>query len=358
MNLLVKNWLKRFKKYFFSYKDGFFELPFLANSPELIVESFRSMPFVKNFPEENYYTTNNLFLDGEGHYQQIEEGLWIIISNIQLKRDVSFKLYYDDNHPADYHYLTLYVNRGKKEIRSPKLHFSIDFQDRAWTLYKAHTECLNTHFAGQNSIYFTIYFSQRWLETNLSTNGILKHDKLALFFASKDEYLFLPNFLENKKLLYQSIIDSIIYKENTKNLLELKSMTYELMTSFVETLDSIHVTSVSSAISERDKRYVQKAQFIIEQNIFDKFPSISVISKKIGISETKLKSDFKVLIGTSMYQYYLQKQMIYARELLVDKQLLIKEVATMIGYSNPSKFSIAFKNYFGYLPSDIENNSQ
>jgi hypothetical protein len=86
MKLFVKKWLKNFKKYFFSYKEGFYEIPFLANSPELIVESFGNMPFVKNYPDKRYFTTNNLFVNGDGHYQKIEEGLWIIISNISVKK--------------------------------------------------------------------------------------------------------------------------------------------------------------------------------------------------------------------------------------------------------------------------------
>lgn len=353
MNLAVKKWFANFKKYLFFYRDGFFELPFLANSPEMIVQSFGKMPFVKNFPEQRTFVTNNLFLTGEGHYQQIEDGLWIIISSIKLKKDISFKLYYDDTYPADYHYLTLYVNCGQKEIKLPRLHFNVDFQDRAWTLYKKRTDCLNTHFAGQHSIYFTIYFSQEWLEANLSTNGLFKHEKLVSFFNSTDDYLYLPNFLESKKKLYQSIIDSIIYKEKSKNLLELKSMTYELMSSFVETLDSINLKSTQSNLVERDKRYIQKAQYIIEQAIFDSFPTINTIAKKIGISETKLKADFKTINGVSMYQYYLHKQMLYAQDLLKEKNLLVKEVANTLGYSSAGKFSQAFKNHFGYLPSDV-----
>lgn len=353
MKIAVKKWFVNFKKYLFFYKDGFFELPFLANSPEMIVESFSKMPFVKNFPDQRSFITNNLFLTGEGHYQQIEDGLWIIISSIKLKKDVSFKLYYDETYPADYHYLTLYVNCGQKEIKLPRLHFNIEFQDRAWTLYKKRTKCLNTHFAGQHSIYFTIYFSQKWLETNLTSDGLFKHEKLVSFFNSSDDYLYLPNFLERKKKLYQSIIDSIIYKEKSKNLLELKSMTYELISSFVDTLDSIQLMSIPANMTERDKRYVQKAQHIIEQAIFDSFPSINEIAKKIGISETKLKADFKAINGVSMYKYYLNKQMLYAQDLLVDKRLLVKEVANTLGYSSASKFSKAFKNHLGYLPSEV-----
>lgn len=52
MGFSIKNWLSSFQKYFFYYRDGFYELPYIANSPELIVASFGSMPFVKNYPKK------------------------------------------------------------------------------------------------------------------------------------------------------------------------------------------------------------------------------------------------------------------------------------------------------------------
>jgi AraC-like DNA-binding protein len=190
----------------------------------------------------------------------------------------------------------------------------------------------------------------------LSNEGILKSEKLSNFFLSDNDYLYLPNLLESKKNLYENLINSVIQQDLklSTNLLELKSMTYELMTSFVSTIEEINFTSVSQNVTEKDKRLVLKAQHIIDESILEKFPSIHEISKKIGVSETKLKSDFKLLTGTTMYQYFLSKQMIYANELLKNKEVKIKEVAFLLGYVSHSKFSSTFKKHFGYLPSEVE----
>jgi len=357
MNSTVKKWFKQFKKYLFFYRDGFFELPYLANSPELMVESFSNMPFVKHFPERNYFTTSNLFLKGDGHYQKIEEGLWIIISNINLKRDISFKLYYDADFPSDYHFLTLYVKRDKQTIKLPKLQFEIDFEDRAWTLYKANSECINSHFSGQQSIYFSVYFNQTWLEENLAKKGIFKNETLEVFFNSTNEYLYMPNLLEDKLSLYEKIIEHIIdkdYNEN-KNVFELKTLTYELMNSFVSSIGKKTFSEIAQDVSEKDKRLVFKAQHIIEKSLLDKFPSIATIAKEVGISETKLKADFKKIQGITIFQYFTMRQMFYAKELLKNEQLTIKEIAMTLGYSNQGKFSTAFKKVHGSLPSEMQN---
>jgi AraC-like DNA-binding protein len=355
MNSVIKNWFKRFKKYFFFYRDGFFELPFLANSPELMVQSFGNMPFVKHFPDKSYFTTNNIFLNGDGHYQKIEEGLWIIISNIKLKRNLSFKLYYEANHPADYHFLTLYINQDHRFVKSPKIQFEIDFQDRAWTLYKANSECINSHFAGQQSIYFSIYFSEVWLNQNLAQNGVFRNDTLEEFFVSNNEYLYLPNLLEEKNALYEKIIAKILDKDynEKKDVFELKSLTYELMNSFVASVGNKVYNVIAQDVSEKDKRLVFKAQHMLEQKIFEKFPSIEMLAKAIGISETKLKADFKKIHGTTIFQYYSMKQMMYAKEMLKRGDINIKEIAMTLGYANQGKFSLAFKKFHGVLPSEF-----
>jgi AraC-like DNA-binding protein len=355
MKAFVKKWLNKYQKYFFTYRDGFFELPFLANSPELMVESFGNMPFVKHYPEKSYFTTNNIFLNGDGHYQKIEEGLWIIISNIKLKRNLSFKLYYEEDQPSNYHFLTLYVNQDKRSVKSPKIQFEIDFQDRAWTLYKANSECINSHFAGQQSIYFSIYFSQNWLQHNMAQNGIFNNENLEFFFMSNHEYLYMPNLLQEKHALYEKIIEKIldkVYNEN-KDVLELKSLTYELLNSFVKTAGKKDYNLISQDLSEKDKRLVFKAQHILDQKLFEKFPSISYIAKSIGISETKLKADFKKIHGTSIFQFYSMKQMLYAKEMLKRDNITIKEIAMTLGYSNQGKFSLAFKRFHGVLPSEF-----
>lgn len=356
MSLVVSKWLQQFKKYFFSYKDGFFELPYLANSPEFIVESFGKMPFIKNNAERNQYTTNNLFFSGEGHYHKLEEGLWLIMSRIEIKRNLSFKLIYDSNYPANYHFLTLYVNDGSLAVQLPKLQFNVDFQEHSWALYKAGSTGLNTHFKGQRSIFFSIFFSDHWLQENISSNGLFQNENITSFFSSEHDFLFLQNALEGKKKESQHIIATILNKNELGqvNTLKLKGLTYELLDSFVHALMKSNQIQKRENLSEKDKRKILKAQHILDLAIFDKFPSINYLAKQIGVSETKLKADFKTQNGTSLYQYFVQKQMIYAHELLLKNELSIKEISYALGYSNSNKFSLMYKRHFGQLPSELK----
>ena len=83
----VNNWFTHFKKYFFTYNDGFFELAYLGNFPMSMVESIKKMPFIKFFPEKNEIITKNIFIDGQLQYFEIEEGLWIMQTKVKSKKN-------------------------------------------------------------------------------------------------------------------------------------------------------------------------------------------------------------------------------------------------------------------------------
>lgn len=54
-----------------------------------------------------------------------------------------------------------------------------------------------------------------------------------------------------------------------------------------------------------------------------------------------------------MSRYFREAQMDLAKELLLENQLLIKEIAYKFGYESTGKFSAAFKKYQGILPSEL-----
>ncbi len=90
------------------------------------------------------------------------------------------------------------------------------------------------------------------------------------------------------------------------------------------------------------------------RNILEKYyqnpPTIAELARRVGMSETVLKSNFKSLFGTTVYGYLFDYRMGIARDLLSDKKLSIGEVAYKSGYENPSHFATAFKRKYGTSP--------
>ncbi len=109
-----------------------------------------------------------------------------------------------------------------------------------------------------------------------------------------------------------------------------------------------------SGLKMRDVETLLQVKSILYRHIFGSPPSIKELAQQSHMSPTKLKTDFKSLFGTSIYQYYLRIKLNVAHELLKNKEGTIGEIGYRLGYSNISQFSAQFKKQFGTSPSQIK----
>ena len=80
-------------------------------------------------------------------------------------------------------------------------------------------------------------------------------------------------------------------------------------------------------------------------------PFIQELASIANMSQSKFKSSFKQLFGTSPKQFHHKIRMEYAKDELVAKRKTPSDLSYEFGYSHPSNFTSAFKNYFNELPS-------
>ncbi|WP_342764163.1 AraC family transcriptional regulator [uncultured Methanobrevibacter sp.] len=65
-----------------------------------------------------------------------------------------------------------------------------------------------------------------------------------------------------------------------------------------------------------------------------------------------MKNCFKEIYGKPIFKWRKEYRLDYASRLIEEGQLNISEISKKVGYSSTSKFSQAFKEYFGYTPSE------
>ncbi|WP_032122380.1 helix-turn-helix domain-containing protein [Clostridium amazonitimonense] len=107
-----------------------------------------------------------------------------------------------------------------------------------------------------------------------------------------------------------------------------------------------------------DKKYfprsfvdkIKDARRILVSNI-DSHITIKELSNMVGINSTDLQRGFKEIYQCPIYAYLKSYRMKKAKELLVKEELTIAHIANLVGYTNNSKFSKAFKEEFGITPS-------
>lgn len=81
-------------------------------------------------------------------------------------------------------------------------------------------------------------------------------------------------------------------------------------------------------------------------------PPIPELARELGLSETRLKSAFKSMNGTTIRQYCIDKRIEAARFLLKENRHTISEIGKIVGYEDPSAFSRAFRQHSGYSPRE------
>jgi len=80
-------------------------------------------------------------------------------------------------------------------------------------------------------------------------------------------------------------------------------------------------------------------------------PTIEQLARETGLNQLKIKQGFKVLFGTTTYGLFQRERMERALTLLQTNS--VTETASLLGYSNISHFSSAFRKQFGVLPSRV-----
>ena len=87
-------------------------------------------------------------------------------------------------------------------------------------------------------------------------------------------------------------------------------------------------------------------------NQLDSRETLKNIADRYGMSLTALKDCFKAVYGKPIHAFQREYKMQTATKLLVTTKLSIAEIAGMVGYENPNKFSAAFKEIIGQSPSE------
>ena len=78
--------------------------------------------------------------------------------------------------------------------------------------------------------------------------------------------------------------------------------------------------------------------------------TITTLATRCGTSATVLKEAFRETFGEPIYQWYRTYRIKLAAETLKTTDLTIAEVASSVGYANPSKFTKAFADTMGKTP--------
>lgn len=99
---------------------------------------------------------------------------------------------------------------------------------------------------------------------------------------------------------------------------------------------------------------VMEAEAILKAHLEANLPTVNNIAQQVSLSESTLKRHFKIVFGKSLYEYYLEKKMQLAKNLLQEQPLTVYQAASRLGYEKVSNFIWIFKKHHGYSPGTIK----
>jgi len=173
---------------------------------------------------------------------------------------------------------------------------------------------------------------------------------------------YFPNDLES----FLKIKDSIIYEDldhysekvlrkvlNKSSKIDSHVNLLSFLSNFFNKLQKRSSKLNYENLHPEDVKHLFIAAALLRNPKPDVVPSIEELSQISKMSKTKFKNIFRQVFGSPPLQYHQQIKMEYAKDELEKKTKNSSEIAFELGYSHPSKFTRAFKKYFGNPPSKI-----
>lgn len=114
---------------------------------------------------------------------------------------------------------------------------------------------------------------------------------------------------------------------------------------------------MTSFFTENEIKKIKMAKDVLIKN-YKAVPDPTNLSNTVGLSLKKLKRGFKCVYDDTLYSYHKKCKLEAAKRMLVQTDDKIISIANMVGYTNPSKFSEAFRAQYGITPIEYRKQNR
>lgn len=177
---------------------------------------------------------------------------------------------------------------------------------------------------------------------------LFTHEPLPFLKAENINYKFydereIPSML----VVTLSQLFNIQLSENAR-MLYLNGKIFELLSLYFSEKKA-NTESCPFLNNEETVRKIKNAKEYLLKHVEDP-PGLKALAKIAGLNEFQLKVGFKEIYGNTVFGYLLDHKLDFSRLQLDTGKYKVNEVATQVGYTNPSHFIAAFRKKFGITP--------
>lgn len=306
-----------------------------------------------NCPEENNVLQLPLYF-GKGFYRVVDlpNGLQALLSDIEYASDVTYKRL-----KTEEYYCVLYFNDSELSEplqfeRNGKKHIDKSIRRSGISLVNSTNDMSFTIKAKTKARTINLLLPEHWINSHLNRFNELH---LLMRFNQQQNSISYPEpFDAQNRILFDEVFET--EETNPMQQMIVKNRIMLLLENF---LSKVHRKMEENPdagqrkVKPADLSKLMEIEAILVRDFSQPPPTIATLAGLSNMSVSKLKSTFKKVYGTGIYEYYQKNRMLKAKAMLLTGKYNVKEVGTQLGYTNLSNFSLAFKKEFGLLPSEV-----
>lgn len=309
----------------------------LTRPDEFFIEINKKLP---SKLEGNAFILDKSLGQGKLQYLKVQEGLWA--QQIEYLLFEEIELFRIPKVTNDLFLIDFYLSDTKIVRSAEGKTFTQSFENVNIVLSSSTTASKAIVPKKQPVKMFSILLSRNWLIDNI----IDDYEDLRELFMS-DSPIYISEDLDYN---LKNILKRIDFNQN--NRLTSVSNIIQIIDYLFLRFDRRKLAMNQAKIHPDDFNRLMQVREVLDTNP-EKEILLKDLSNQAGMSLSKFKRLFKQVLGTTPYRYHLKNKMEKAMETIQLGKHSISETGFLMGYTNLSQFSKAFKNHFGLLPSEV-----
>lgn len=186
------------------------------------------------------------------------------------------------------------------------------------------------------------YFLELKKTGNINNENVFNY--LYPLISSIMDFLYKSNLsMAQISYSHSSIYNTVLEKET---LGEIQNELYTLCKSIIEYRNKL----------ASENNYIQRVLRFIEEHYTDPNLDINKISDDIGISYSYIRKLIKDETGNSVIHYINHLRIQDSKDLLINTDLKVKDIALAVGYNTDQSYSRYFKKYENMTPGEYRKN--
>jgi AraC-like DNA-binding protein len=305
---------------------------------------------------EHSLNVNSALASGSIRYISFEWGVGLLEFDITFHQAIHLVLDVSRFNPIDFIYCLL----GKYGYHySQKENHEIDWIEQFQSVILTGRDGGFNHFYFPEGEKLAINFIQikrkQYLKKRLNNVDQLNKKLYDVFLDSDSQRAFVYYGDYNLKLADKISALRNIKTEGIIRIMQIEGLVYEILSMHILQHDkSLQKPTRKSKLLHKELRKIRSLAKSIASDPSKDY-SLTDLSRKSGISQSKLQAGFKYMFTRTVTEYIRHCRLEAARDHMQNSDMNVSEIVYTVGFSSRSYFSKIFRKKYGMSPSEFLN---